>query len=151
LDTAYLLASLQEEIGDGTTVLNTPQPLHQPRRIQHHRQRFPALMPPPAVAVDAPECSRAAQNAVEDKLAALKSYRHAKGLCFTCGEKWARGHQCKASVQLHVVQEMLEFFYAESALASDDEEDDTGNLMLLLSADSSQAEPINAIQLHCTV
>lgn len=102
-------------------------------------------MPPPAA--DRPESSRAAQNAVEDKLTALKSYRRAKGLCFTCGEKWAREHQCKASVQLHVVQEMLEFFYAESVPYSDDETYDTPNLMLLLSTDSTQSEPVNAIQL----
>jgi hypothetical protein len=143
LDTAYLLASLQEEVGDGLTALNTPAVHQAPaRRLQHHQQRFPALMPPPAP--DRPESSRVAQNAVDDKLSALRSYRRAKGMCFTCGENWARDHQCKAAVQLHVVQEMIDFFYAESIPYSYDEADDIANLMHL-SAATDQSEPVNAI------
>jgi hypothetical protein len=41
------------------------------------------------------------------KVSALKSYRKARGLCFTCGEKWAPGHKCSNTVQLHVVEELL--------------------------------------------
>jgi hypothetical protein len=61
---------------------------------------------------------------LEDRWQQLRAYRKAKGLCFTCGEKWARDHQCKGSVQLHVVQEMLEFLQAEEQLYYECEEAD---------------------------
>ena len=45
-----------------------------------------------------------------DKLATLKRFRRAKGLCDLCAENWSRDHRCAATVQLHVVQELLELF-----------------------------------------
>ena len=45
-----------------------------------------------------------------DKMAALKAYRRAMGLCFKCGEKWVHNHKCSNTVQLHVVQELWELF-----------------------------------------
>lgn len=45
-----------------------------------------------------------------DKIAALRNYRRAKGLCFTCGERYSRDHKFQPTVQLHVVQEMVDFF-----------------------------------------
>lgn len=104
----------------------------------------------PAPVADRPESSRANQNSTEGKLATLKAYRRAKGLCFTCGERWSQDHQCKAAVQLHVVQEMLDFFHAESTPYSDDEQDDCASLMLL-STESNTSEPVTAIQLKCSV
>uniref|UniRef100_A0ACD5ZQQ3 Uncharacterized protein n=1 Tax=Avena sativa TaxID=4498 RepID=A0ACD5ZQQ3_AVESA len=44
----------------------------------------------------------------EDRASALKSFRRSRGLCFICGEKWAPGHKCSTTVQLHVVQELLD-------------------------------------------
>jgi hypothetical protein len=44
----------------------------------------------------------------DDRAAALKAYRRSRGLCFMCGENWGPGHKCASSVQLHVVQEMLD-------------------------------------------
>jgi hypothetical protein len=41
------------------------------------------------------------------KISALRAYRKARGECFTCGEKWAPGHKCNTTVQLHVVEELL--------------------------------------------
>lgn len=49
----------------------------------------------------------------DDRVAALRNYRRARGLCFTCGERWGAGHQCAATVQLHVVEELLELLQAE--------------------------------------
>lgn len=57
----------------------------------------------------------------EDRWSALRLFRKSKGLCFTRGEKWSRDHVCKPSVQLHVVQELIDRIQA-SAL-TDDEED----------------------------
>nr|ABA98724.1 retrotransposon protein, putative, unclassified [Oryza sativa Japonica Group] len=45
---------------------------------------------------------------LEDRVAALRAYRKAKGLCHTCGEKWSREHKCGPTVQLHVVEELLD-------------------------------------------
>uniref|UniRef100_A0ACD5ZDX5 Uncharacterized protein n=1 Tax=Avena sativa TaxID=4498 RepID=A0ACD5ZDX5_AVESA len=51
----------------------------------------------------------------EDKLAALRNYRRARGLCFTCGERWSREHRCGLTVQLHVVEELLAMVQPEEA------------------------------------
>ena len=40
------------------------------------------------------------------KLAAVKTYRRAMGLCYKCGTKWSKDHKCNPQVQLHVVQEL---------------------------------------------
>jgi hypothetical protein len=45
---------------------------------------------------------------VDDKWNSLRAYRKSKGLCFVCGERWGRDHQCKQNIQLHIVQEMLD-------------------------------------------
>jgi hypothetical protein len=41
---------------------------------------------------------------IEDRVAALRAYRKAKGLCHKCGEKWSSEHKCGPTVQLHVVE-----------------------------------------------
>jgi hypothetical protein len=38
--------------------------------------------------------------APDDKIAALRAYRRARGLCQFCAEKWSRGHKCASSVPL---------------------------------------------------
>jgi len=48
----------------------------------------------------AAEQSKAPAN---DKWQKLKAYKRSKGLCFICSEKWGREHQCKGSIQLHIV------------------------------------------------
>jgi hypothetical protein len=61
----------------------------------------------------------------EDRLATLKSYRKAKGLCFKCGEKWNPGHKCQ-SVSLHAMEEVWEFLsddQVESQLPVEEEID----------------------------
>jgi hypothetical protein len=85
-----------------------------------------------------------------DKLEALKAYRRAKGMCFTCSEHWSRDHQCKPTVQLHFVQELLEFCSSsdEPVEAPGEDMDQTLNLMLM-STNNVSADPANAIQLAC--
>lgn len=41
---------------------------------------------------------------VDAKLAALRSFHKAQGLCIRCTEKWAPGHWCAPAVQLHTLQ-----------------------------------------------
>jgi hypothetical protein len=71
-------------------------------------------------------------KAKDSKLAALKAYRRAKGLCFKYGERWNPNHTRSNSVPLHVVEEMwaitsqvageIEVDGSESQLAPEDEE-----------------------------
>ena len=70
----------------------------------------------------------------EDRWTQLRNYRKAKGLCFTCGEKWSKEHQCKSYVQLHVVQEMLEFLQLDVAQffeCEEPEKTDAGQAMYI--------------------
>lgn len=41
-----------------------------------------------------------------DRVATLKSYRRARGLCDRCAEKWTPGHKCATTVQLHAIEEV---------------------------------------------
>lgn len=34
-------------------------------------------------------------------------------MCFTCGERWSKDHKCSQTVQLHVVEELLEAFQGD--------------------------------------
>jgi hypothetical protein len=38
----------------------------------------------------------------DSKLAAIKSYRKALGLCYKCGAKWSKDHKCSLEVLLAV-------------------------------------------------
>lgn len=60
----------------------------------------------------------------EDKLVTLKAYHRAKGLCLICDERWGCDHKWNTTVQLHVVQEMLEFCALDSM---DLDDSDMGN------------------------
>jgi hypothetical protein len=114
LDTAFVLAQLQEEVSSST------------RRKEFRKQDFsfktatPWALPPPPARSDKPnnlsaEDRRATEAAraklsTEDRLPALRATRRAQGLCQHCAEKWTRGHKCAGKIQLHALQELLEIF-----------------------------------------
>ncbi|XP_073365920.1 uncharacterized protein [Aegilops tauschii subsp. strangulata] len=109
LEAAGSLALLQEELTEG---LRRDRPCRlesMPPRITKMTAVLPAATTLPrggglAGAEDrrALEAARPSQDA--DKVAALRAYRRAKGLCFTCGERGGGGdHRCLASVPLHVI------------------------------------------------
>jgi hypothetical protein len=129
LDTAYSLALLQEEVGEA------------PRHYQHaHRQQLQLHAPPPMLALPAPRRAlplpapptgtssgqtehrpavdqnqkQTTTTSTDAKWIALRNYRRARGECFTYGERWGRDHQCKGTVQLHVLHEVLDLFQAEA-------------------------------------
>lgn len=117
LDSACSIALLQEEILE-----SNKSTTH--RRSDNHIAFRPVpklnnYVPVPpgqrSVAVSAHDDKKGVESAKsrEDKFASLKSYRRAKGLCFVCGERWGRDHKCATSVQLHVVQELLEAMRSE--------------------------------------
>ena len=103
LDSAFSLASLQEEMMDA-------MPRRDPRRYeapQNRQQPRPLLAggaplgrPIPMVQPAAAEDCRGVEAAHpperlargDDRVAALRNYRRARGLCFKCGERWGQGH-----------------------------------------------------------
>jgi hypothetical protein len=111
LVTAVDLAILQEEVLE--TCRRETRREFSPGYRPIPRNALPLPPPPRGVPVPAPrveekrvgEGSRHPQQ--EDKVAALRNYRKARGLCFTCGERWARDHRCGPTVQLHIVEELL--------------------------------------------
>lgn len=97
------------------------------------------------------ESARAPQHS-GDKLNALKNYRRARGLCFTCGEKWSPGHKCSQTVQLHVVEELLALFQqpepAEPTLSEDSDEDHTESLLSISEQAVRGTEGVQIVRLH---
>jgi hypothetical protein len=89
---AYQLALLHEELGDGNTQLNTPAPGRRSYgpAVAHHV---------PARHVDREAPMHQKHPVTEDKWTALQNYRKAKGVCFTCGERWGKEHKCLGTVQ----------------------------------------------------
>jgi hypothetical protein len=69
----------------------------------------------------------------------------AKGLCKRCGEKWSRGHQCVAAVQLNTIQEIWDIIEEHHTDTSPVEgiECPTGQLFMAISvaAVSGQEAP----------
>ena len=100
LDNACSLALLQEEVAEGECT--SP-----PRQHEHRYTRIPARPPPlqvqstPATPVGRSTDARGLETArasSDDKVAALRNFRRAKGLCFKCGERWGREHTCPQTV-----------------------------------------------------
>lgn len=143
LDTAYAIAVVQEEVEDDDQDYSH----FQSRRSQFvsKDKQYKAHVPRQPDDVRTADTDR--HLAEPDKLATLKAYRRAKGLCFVCGERWGRDHKCNATVQLHVVQEMLEFCKSELS-DSDDSVDD----LMVLSAETQKAtNDTSAIRLKCQI
>lgn len=129
LDAVCALALLQEEVAD--SLRTTPY---------RHKSRPLPLPPPPPNRVVLQHVTnnladrKSAENTRrgEDnfsKLQTLKNYRRATGLCFKCGENWRREHTCPATIQLHIVEELMEFMGADGLGIND--EQDTGTVCLI--------------------
>jgi hypothetical protein len=43
----------------------------------------------------------------DDKVNTLLAYRKAKGLCYKCGDKWAKNHTCPPQVPIQVSEELF--------------------------------------------
>lgn len=52
------------------------------------------------------------------KISALWAFRRARGLCFKCGERSGKDHTCPTTVQMHVVEELLDMFSTDAAVDS---------------------------------
>jgi hypothetical protein len=89
LDTAYSLALLYEELGDGSTPLNTALPATPHNR--RFQQPFPVAQPPPppqppgkwvSRSVEERRATEQQRGQGDDRWSSLKAYRRSKGLCF---------------------------------------------------------------------
>uniref|UniRef100_A0ACD5VZF2 Uncharacterized protein n=1 Tax=Avena sativa TaxID=4498 RepID=A0ACD5VZF2_AVESA len=128
LDTTYSLALLYEELEDDCAATG---PVYQPapvtRRTYQPSQFSPAQPPPPPsrwvskLVEEKKAAEGQKQHSDDNKWQSLKAYRRSKGLCFVCGERWGRDHQCRTSVPLHLVQEMVH----SMQLTADDSEENT--------------------------
>ena len=122
LDTACALALVQEEVQDGVRPENIrfPEQAYRPaprlplQAVPLHQPRPPTT--PAAVDRCGVEAARAApveqprpQPAEANPLNTLRAYRRARGLCFKCGERWGRDHTCPATIQMHVLEELMDF------------------------------------------
>lgn len=112
LDTAFVLAQLQDEVAPATTKkeFRKPEYSYQPK----WSSGAPLPLPAPPKHDKTPDNFKQADNAgacsSDDRWKALHAHRHAHGLCQFCAEKWSKGHSCADKIQPHAVQEMFELF-----------------------------------------
>jgi hypothetical protein len=98
----------------------------------------------------------AARQNNTSRLTALRNYRKAKGLCFKCGEKWGPEHTCPQTVQMHVVEELLELFSQEELIGSEvpdssSEEMETTCSISIHALTGAAADNSGVIQLHAFI
>lgn len=117
LDSACSIALLQEEILESIK----PTGIKKVETTPGYRQVIRTFTPSNTTQarnspVHVPDDKRASESAKlrDDRLASLKSYRRSKGLCFVCGERCSKEHKCATSIQLHIVQELLEALQADT-------------------------------------
>ena len=116
LDTSCSLALLQEEVAGPASRRDARRPeagfqwRPPPPRGPLPLPAPPRVDKPPAPSLVSADDKHAADSGKPsvDKFAALKAYRRARGLCDKCAERWRPGHQCATTVQLHVVQELMD-------------------------------------------
>jgi hypothetical protein len=109
LDTACALAQLQEEVSESGRAdhckfisTSSTRPAYSP---------LPLPRPPQTevlVADSGKLNSLPRSRQMDDKLASLKAYRKARGLCDRCADKWVLRHRCAPTVQLHALEELWE-------------------------------------------
>jgi hypothetical protein len=102
LDTAYTLALLQEEALE-TTRRRDYKPWNQ--KLGYPQQQRADRATTGIGELPAPNA-----KPIDKKLADLKAFRRAQGLCDHCGEKWSRDHKCAPQVGLHVLDELYALF-----------------------------------------
>ena len=108
LDAAISMALVQEEVATVPTSRASSQLDWITSNKSIPKTALPLPLPPWPNKQPAPTAATLtpATMSVDAKLAAVKTYRRAMGLCYKCGTKWSKDHKCNPQVQLHVVQEL---------------------------------------------
>lgn len=82
------------------------------------------------------------KSEANEKWAAVKAYRRANNLCYTCGKKWTgRNHKCSEKVSLHMIQELMEMFQLEGCPDSDDDLDASSDEVIMVVAQDQSDTP----------
>jgi hypothetical protein len=142
LDTAFVLAQLQEDVGDTAKKRELRKWDMSLPFGSYSKGPMPLPLPP-----NKPSSSLAAVNdklglvpakqhsITEERLSNLYAYHKAQGLCYKCGLAYSKGHKCPDVVQLHLVEELWQQL---DLCDSDDppvvDEDELHNLLLSQSA-----------------
>lgn len=118
LGTACVLALLQEEVTTPAKRLDAHwpdlawvarPPLKGPLPLPLPPRGDKLVMPDDVSHRTEQQCPRV----MDDKVATLRAYRCARGLCHRCTEKWSPDHQCPQAVQLHAMQELWDLYQLE--------------------------------------
>ena len=79
---------------------------------------------------------------LDDKLKTLIAFRRKNGLCFKCGEKWNRQHQCPQQIPLHIIEELLEVLdFSDDDNTSHDDTTTATNSPVMVVSDAAQVPP----------
>lgn len=124
LDTAFVLAQLQEEVG---TTKRDVQKLDISLPSRSFSETALPLPPPPQQSRNfksevEPIANVSKSQSTEDRLSTLYAYRKAKGLCYKCGLQYSRGHRCAETVSLQVVEELWQLINPSVAEADSSSE-----------------------------
>jgi hypothetical protein len=92
-----------------------------------------------------PQPGQTASSTLDNKLAAIKAYRRAMGLCFKCGVKWSKDHTCAPEV-LHVVETLWDTVADDDCHSSEASTKVAEQLCLALSKAAANGSPAS-----CTV
>jgi hypothetical protein len=115
LDTACVLALVQEEATDSTGPRRNELSFHRTAPKTHHpTYDSNKLGRSEGVILEPKSGDLHTHSSHADKLASLRSYKRAQGLCDRCTAKWSYGHKCASSVQLHALEEVLELVSSDS-------------------------------------
>lgn len=125
LDSACALALQQEEVATSNPRLEHRRPEWASSRKRYGKSSEPPFLTarPDKTGAVIEETKPAEQHrarVLDDKLAALRAYRRAKGLCQRCAEKWSRDHKCPPTVQLHALQELWELYEGDEDTIPED-------------------------------
>lgn len=108
LDTACALALVQEEALDSTR-RRRGEPISNRMAWPHATSSTEGgRLEGTAVVTDKLPVDSRRMSSSADRVASLKSYRRARGLCDKCAEKWFPGHKCASTVQLHAIEEVFD-------------------------------------------
>ncbi|XP_035822042.1 uncharacterized protein [Zea mays] len=145
LDTACALALLQEE-AESSRRRDHPrlEGSHSFRSFMKHPSAttFPDKNSP-GIGADQAKVSTPSSSSAESKVASLRAYRRARGLCQFCAEKWVKGHKCSATVQLHVMQELWDMVLPDKD-ESDGEFQDSAEQFLMAISKEATVVPANS-------
>lgn len=68
---------------------------------------LPPSLSTPKLPSSNPNSGNGRTRKIKDKMAAMKAYRRANGLCYKCRDKWSpNNHVCANTVPLHLVDEL---------------------------------------------